>query len=247
MKAVDDNCVGYSCGCFLWKIWSFCCKTSVKRKATISLVVFGFCFFNLNAQKESTVKLKMETGILWDWVDGRTYLSGSFLYIEPKLKTSKNAFIGLRIGAAHNTQRVQTTDATQFSIDNYNDRGNGTFSFIPTFDRCFGNNNKYQPYIGVGLGYYFLTTSKDVFINNDPTNEAFKAKVNNQIGFLLRSGFTLYNLKVGRVDLSNVVVGVEFNYIPVADVEISSGERVGTINASNVALSIGYVFGNKKN
>ncbi|MEO0683584.1 MAG: hypothetical protein AAFY76_00705 [Cyanobacteria bacterium J06649_11] len=216
----------------------------MKLKKVTLLILSAFCVLHLPAQERSNLQLKLAAGIFWDWIEGEVYLSGPFLYVEPKLQTSANTSIGLRIGAAHSTQIVQTVAADRFYIDNDTDRGNGVFSFVPIFDFYF-SNKKYRPYLSVGSGYYFLTTSKDVFINGRPVNEALKASVNNQIGFLLRGGFNLYNFTVGRTDLSNMTIGLEFNYIPKADVEISNGdnESVGTIDTSNVKLSIGYTFG----
>jgi len=217
-------------------------------KTKLSLLIVFFCLFNLNAQTESNIDLKIETGFLWDWVEGRMYFSGPFLNLEPKLKTSKNTFIGLRFGAAINTQRILTADHLQFYINNeFYNGGNGNnaiISLIPTFDYYFKENNA-RPYLGLGLGYYSLSSSKQGFvIGND--NEPFELSVENQIGFLIRGGINLQNVVVGRFDLSRITIGVEYNYIPTADVSISNGQKIGTILNSNIALSFGYLIGASK-
>jgi len=78
------------------------------------------------------------------------------------------------------------------------------------------------------------------------SSEVFKISVNNQVGFLLRGGLDLPKFIIGRVDLSKFSVGLEFNYIPMVDAEISNGEVVGTLNNSNIALAIGYTIGLRK-
>lgn len=197
--------------------------------------------------KKTNIKLKIEAGFLWDWVEGKVYLSGPFLNVEPKVKTSRNTVIGLRFGAALNTQRILTADARQFQINNYfneNGNNNGVFSFVPTIDYYF-TENKFRPYLGLGIGYNFLTTSKKVFVIRNASDE-LELSVNNRVSFLLRGGLDLSKVIVGRFDLSKFIVGLEFNYIPKTDVEISNGQIVGTIVTSNIALSIGYTIGVRK-
>jgi len=170
-------------------------------KTILSFTILLFCLFKLSAQKESNIKLKIEAGLLWDWVEGKSYLSGPFIYLEPKLKTSKNTIIGLRIGAAETTQRILSSDPTKFYIDNFfdNDNSNSIFSFVPTFDYYFNLNN-FRPYLGFGIGYYFLTTTKDVFAIAS-SSELLEVSVNNKVGFLLRGGFNLHKVKAGKLDL----------------------------------------------
>lgn len=218
-------------------------------KTILLLKVLLFCLVNLNAQAESNIKFKIEAGMLWDWVDKQIYLSGSLLGVEPKLKTSKNTFIGLFIGAAKNTQRILTLDPKQFFINNDFDsdtrNANRVFSFVPTVDYYF-IKDKIRPYLGVGVGYYFLTTSKDVLVIGNSANEFLELSVNNKIGLLLRGGLDLHNVEVGRSDLSKFAIGLVFHYVPKADVKMTDGQTIGTVITSNIALSFGYTFGNSK-
>ncbi|MFK7770807.1 MAG: hypothetical protein AB8F94_01665 [Saprospiraceae bacterium] len=217
-------------------------KSALLRIILLSLISW-FNLFNLNAQKETSIKLKIETGILWDAVEGKIYLSGFFFNIEPKLKTSKKIFIGLRFGAAFNTQRILISDSPPFFNINASG-GNGVISIVPTFDYFF-TKKKIRPYLGLGFGYYFLNTSKKAFANGSSSN-LLELNVNNQIGFLIRGGFNLHKLVIGRYDLSKFTIGLEWNFIPKANVEILNGQKIGTIVNSNIALSIGYIFGNAK-
>ena len=209
-------------------------------KTIILLIILLSCLFNLSAQEESNIKLKIETGTLWDWVEGKIFISGPFLNLEPKLKTSKNTFIGLRVGFALNTQKILASDSRQFFTNNNSDN-NGIISLVPTFDYYFIKNN-FRPYFGLGIGYYFLTTSKKGFVVGAASN-VLELSVKNQIGFLLRGGFNLHKLEIGRFDLSKFIIGLEFNFIPKADVEIPNEQLIGTIDNSYIGLSIGYAIG----
>jgi len=208
-------------------------------KAIISLIVLMFCFLNLSAQKGSNIKVKIETGVRWDWDKGKINLNAPFLYVEPKVKTSKNTAIGLRIGAAENSGSIHLSDPNQY----YTGIGDPStiYLFVPTFDYYFIKNNS-LPYLGVGVGYYLLTTSRDI-IAIGISSDMLEVSVSNQVGFLLRGGFALHKVMIGKVDLSKFSIGLEFNYIPKANIETSNGQLIGTIANSYIALSIGYTFG----
>ncbi|MFK8005388.1 MAG: OmpW family outer membrane protein [Saprospiraceae bacterium] len=188
--------------------------------------------------------MKIEIGFLWDTINEKIYLSGPFLYVEPKLKASKNTVIGLRIGAALNTQAIKNSDPFEFYIGKNYNSNNVAISLIPTFDYYFAKN-KFRPYLGLGVGYYFLTTSKKAFVGGNFI-DAVEVSINNKMGILIRGGLDLNKVKVGRLDLSKFTVGLEFNYIPKADIEIPNGQKIGTISNSNIALSIGHIIGNGK-
>jgi len=70
--------------------------------------------------------------------------------------------------------------------------------------------------------------------------------VDNQISFLLRGGIDLPKWVIGKLDFSKFIFGVEFNYIPKADVSSSGGQKLGTVSSSNVALSIGHMINSKR-
>ncbi len=186
------------------------------------------------------MKLKIEAGFLWDSVDEKIYLSGPFLNVEPKLKTSRNTVVGLRIGAALNTQRILTSDPEEYYIAN-EVGNNGIISLASTFDYYFRKNN-FRPYLGIGVGHYFLTSTKRGFAIRDPY-DALELNVDNQFGLLLRVGFDLHKFVIGKLDFSKFTLGLEYNYIPQANVETLNGQKLGTISTSNVALSIGHTIG----
>jgi len=213
---------------------------SANMKTIFLFIIFLFCVFNLNAQKESNIKLKIEAGVLWSSKsNNRGYpgLSGTFLRVEPKLRTSKNTIIGMRIGVSGNYHIIRDYD-TQFYVDNLDldgNAGNDLISFVPTFDYYFIQNNM-RPYIGIGVGHYFLCTNTLVS-RGAIGNEEVKVSVNNQIGAIFRGGF----------DVGKLIVGLEYNFIPKTDVVTQNGEKIGTIHNSSIGLSIGFTFGSIKN
>ena len=214
-------------------------------KAIITLIILLVSLFNLNAQEKGDIKLKIEIGILFDAVEGSFFLSGAFFNLEPKLNVSKNTVIGLRIGAASNSQRILTIDPNRFFVNNEVDNsGNTTISFIPTFD-YYLNNKNIRPYLGFGIGYYFLNTSKEGFFMTNPF-DGQDLSINNKIGFLFRSGIDLGKFIIWGFDFSKFSIGLEFNYIPRTDVELSDGELIGTIANSNIAVSLGYTISSGK-
>ncbi len=206
------------------------------------IALFGLLYlFQLIVQAQNPVFIKIETGLLWDAVEGKTYLSGPFLNIEPKLRISKKTILGLRIGTTINTQRILATNSDQFNINN-EEGVNGVIAFGPAFDYYF-NTTKFQPHIGIGLGYYLLSTSKkgvDIQYPLDP----IKMEIDNQVGILVRAGFNLYNMAIGNTDFSRYILGVEFHYIPKANVELTQEARqVGTVSSSYFSITIGRTFG----
>lgn len=210
----------------------------------LKIVLFGL--LPLSAQVDSHLKLKIETGILWTAQSANPDFpgfNGFFLRVEPKLKTSINTFIGLRIGASINEQKNENFDLAQSyrynnpendGFINFTNPDNGTFSIVPTFDYYF-MEKKNRPHLGIGVGYYFLTNYTDVspIGITDPSEEIFRASVHNQIGFLLRGG----------LEVKKLTIGLEVNYIPKAELEIPNGDIIGTVNNSYIGLSIGYIIG----
>ena len=119
--------------------------------ATLFVVGLLFCFFNLSAQEESSIKLKIETGILWTSKSanpGFPWFNGFFFRVEPRLKISKNTFIGLRIGASEN-EKIEHYNLLQFYSYSNPDNGliqftnpdNGIISIVPTIDYRFNKKN----------------------------------------------------------------------------------------------------------
>lgn len=163
------------------------------------------------------------------------------------MKSSESTTIGLRIRGAINYQKVRTADSFYFLIDNNLgiNNVNTVLSFLATFDYYYKKSNA-SPYFGLGVGYHFLGSVKDVYVLDVPF-EQVETSVNNKLGFLLRWGLNLHKVKVGDADLSNYTLGMEFNFIPKTNIELTNGPIIGSVPYSNIALAIGYTFGNLKN
>ncbi|WP_378172401.1 hypothetical protein [Aquimarina sp. SS2-1] len=195
-------------------------KTDLKE--FLFLIVL-FCGCNSYTQP----KLRIEPGILLATESDNL---GLLFNTEPHIKISENMLIGLRFGIAINPQKIEIDNSASFFVDDLDD--NAIISFLPTFD-YYLNDKQYCPYVGIGLGYYIFNNI-DVSMNG--TSEILEGSVNNQPGFLVRGG-----LEIGKTRL-----GLEYNFIPEADIEIQKGQVIGTIDNSYVGLSIGFTIGLKK-
>ena len=195
-------------------------KNSLKKIVLFLIVLFGL--FNLNAQ----VKLKIEPGFL---LKTESENIGLMFNVEPNIEISNNKVIGLRFGLALNPQKFETSDSSQFFFDDIND--NAVISFMPTFD-FYVNENYARLYLGLGFGYYIFSS---VDLAN-PSDNITEGSVNNQLGFLLRGG-----LEWGKTKF-----GLEYNFIPKADIRIPSGLTIGTVDNSYFGVSIGFTIGGGK-
>ena len=195
-------------------------NSSLKKKLFLLTLLFGLT--NLSAQ----VKLRIEPGFLQKTESDNL---GLMLNVEPNIQISKNSVIGLRFGLALNPQKFENNDSSQFVFDEMND--NAVISFMPTFD-YYLNDNYTRPYFGAGLGYYLFSS---VIIAN-PSENVTEGSVNNQLGLLLRGG-----LEWGKTK-----IGLEYNFIPKADIEIPNGEIIGTVDNSYFGISIGFLIGGGK-
>jgi len=239
---------------FQLKLFYFYNK-SILLKTMLFLMISLLCIWSLTAQKESNFQLKIETGPLTDLVKkrmdySRSFFSGAFLHVEFKLKTSKNTFIGLRIGPSQNTQLIKNSFSNQFDIldkidfkNHWNGiASNDVFSFVPTFDYHYFMGKNLRPYFGVGIGWNLLSTAKKTFAIGNRFDE-LELSVNNQVGFLIRGGFGFRKLIVGRFDLSKFSLGLEYYFVPKTDVNISNGQKIGTLANSYLGFSMGYTIG----
>ena len=198
---------------------------STLKKNSFQILAF-FCLFNLTAQ----VSLRIEPGVL---LANDSENLGLLLNIEPKVKASENTVIGLRFGIAINPQKISVNNNSSFFIDELDD--NGIISFVPTFD-YYLNDNKYRPYIGLGLGYY-LFNDIDISDRNNGSTDVLVGSVKNQLGFLLRGGFEIRNIRYG----------LEYNFMPKADIKIPNAQTIGTLDNSYLGLSIGFTIGRGEN
>ncbi|WP_133067191.1 hypothetical protein [Flagellimonas pacifica] len=173
------------------------------------------------------MKLRIEPGVL---LKTKSENIGLMLNVEPKIEISYNSVIGLRFGISVNSQKFETNNSSQFFIDEEND--NAVISFVSTFDHYL-NENYNRPYLGIGIGYYLLSPIDVSFAGSQ---NILEGTVKNQLGLLLRGGF----------ELGNTRLGLEYNFIPKADIKIPGDKAVGIVNNSYFGLSIGFTIGGRK-
>lgn len=198
-------------------------------KRIILLQTLLFCLFPLSAQENNNMKLGIEIGLI-PFADSENL--GLFFHAEPTLAISNNAFMGMRVGATINSQTFENDDNSQFVIDDKSD--NGFLSIVPTFGYAWNEKN-FRPYAGIGLGPYLLVNSIDVFQIGtvNPLEEVLEVQINYQAGLLLRGGFEYGKSKLG----------LEYNFIPRIDIDIPTGQKIGTVNSSYLGLSAGFTIG----
>ncbi len=198
-------------------------KRLILRKNLLPIALL-FCLSHLNAQEKDNLKLVIEAGGL---PISASENIGLFLNVEPKLRASENTFIGLRIGIVINAHSIENYDISQYGIDGISD--NGGISLVPTID-YYLNENKFRPYLGVGVGPYLLTNYLDVFAYG--SQRGFEVYVKNQLGFLLRGGWESDRLRLG----------LEYNFISKADIKVPDDQIIGAVDNSYFGVSIGLTI-----
>ena len=215
---------------------------SVLLKTILLLMILLYSFVNLSAQKEPNIKLKVEMGLNWKPAEreGNYWDWAPHLSLEPKLKTSKNTFIGLRIHIAENFANNEEYKPPQFfnenniSINILEATPTRLISFVPTFDYYFSKKS-FNSYLGAGIGLYMLKPSIKI-LQKPNASEVLEISIDNPVGFLIRGG----------IDIWKLTVGLELNYLLEADIKTPSGLIIGSVDDSFIALSIGYSFGISK-
>lgn len=201
-------------------------------KKVVPFSILFLSLFCVNAQLRDNVQLAIEPGFIF--LSSAENLSG-FLNVEPKVKIAKNTFVGLRVNTVLNSQKISNHNPAQYQMrDKYD---NGGFSFVPTLDRYFYEKRIagkfFRPYLGLGAGVYLMTKYIDVF--SYATRNEFLVEVDKQAGALFRAG-----LESGRLRL-----GLEYNLLRKAKIQLPNGQQIGTVNNSYLGLSFGFIFKHK--
>jgi hypothetical protein len=201
------------------------------KKELILIALLG-CLFNSNAQVKNHIKLDIETGFL---LFSASENLGAFFHVEPKLKIAKNTSMGLRVGIVFNPQKYRNHNILEFEIGDEYD--NGGMSLVPTIEYSFKESNIrgkfFRPYLGLGVGVH--VSSYYVDIVSLTTMDQLEVKVRQQVGALFRAGLTSNRLRIG----------VQYNLVKKATIEMPNGQLVGTVDNSYFGLSIGYIFGSE--
>ncbi|MEM9649375.1 MAG: hypothetical protein AAF969_12920 [Bacteroidota bacterium] len=184
------------------------------------------CLQQVLAQDDSNIKLNLEPGIL---LKTKSESLGFLINVEPSIAVSVRCVIGLRFGLAINPHRFENNNSSQFSFDKETDHA--VLSFVPTYN-YYLNENYNRPYVGLGVGYYVVSA---IDIAN-PSEDVSEGSTKNQIGFMTRGG-----MEFGRTK-----IGLEYNFIPKADVSIPNGQTIGKIATGYLGLAIRFTMGGNR-
>ena len=198
---------------------------------TILLFIHLLIFTSSQAQVGKNLILGIETGFV-GFSDSEKL---SFLInLEPKIRSTQNSFIGLRIGVAVNSQKFNSQESSSYAINPEHDHG--FLSVIPTFEYYWGKDD-FRPYAGVGLGAYLLANEIDLRARSRTRNLAQEVTVSPDVkpGFLIRGGF----------EMSRLRLGLEYNWIPKIELLGPDGELAVTLRSSYFGGTVGYVFGSR--
>lgn len=199
------------------------------------IIFISIVFFSLNAiaqnKKEIISAIKSEIQLIYS----ENGSGGIGFTYEPKHNINNTHTLGLRLGGSFGFGRsINSIDESRFNSNP--DLLNISFTghLTATYEKQFRSNQKlFAPYIGGGIGYFRTTSQNFEILNNDIfVNQEEKAKAKGQVLFLIRSGF----------DIGKFRLGLEYNYIPYVNFEISNGDRVGSSKESFTAFTIGYTI-----
>jgi len=198
-------------------------------KRIILLLTLLCCIGRLSAQIKSAVGLDLEAGVVMLSAADKT---AAFLNIEPKVKSSKNTSVGLRFGAVINSQSFESIDSREFEVKTEFDHG--FFAMVATFD-YYWNDLKYRPYLGIGAGPYLLSNYVDITNRRaaNPSEKEVEVKLDYRFGALLRGGMVIRRLRLG----------LDYNFVPKADINLPDGQTVGTARSSYLGLALGITIG----
>lgn len=199
----------------------------LKKLTLFQLLLFHL--LNSNAQEASNVKLEIGVGFP---IGTSSDNFGILAHMEPKLKVSNKAFIGMRMAIAINSQTLENQNSNKFMIDEEFDHG--FFSVVPTLD-YYWQKERFLPFLGLGIGAYSIGNYLDVSRIGaaNPNDRQFEVEVGYQIGLLLRGG----------IESKKVRLSMEYNFVPQTTIESPEGEKVGTVNSSYLGITFGLIIG----
>ena len=187
------------------------------------------CTLSLSAQEKGRFKGSLEFGPLL----GPNL--GFQISFEPKYNISDRSNIGLRIELPGLFGRDVNLNDNTLGYDDETDNIQGIFLPL-TYEYYLGKRGKsFQPYVGVGLGYFRMNGTVEVFAPGDIEN-AISSSSKGTIGALTKLGFEWGKFRYGFA----------FTYVPDTDLVTDLDETIGQVRDYYVHFNIGLtLFGGK--
>jgi outer membrane protein X len=182
----------------------------MKKVLFIAVLICGVA---LSAQSQEFKPFRVDAGIGYGLPFSDVLDGGIQFYLEPKYEVAPQIAVGIRwegsLFAGVNEDGT-SADAKLSS------------AYMATGDYYF-NNNKFRPFVGLGLGLYSIAGAS-VTVNEDLTVDE---KAKNNFGALIRAGF----------DISHFRLAVSYNY----------GGKVGDETFHFFGATIGFYLGGGRN
>ncbi|MCS5491838.1 outer membrane beta-barrel protein [Algoriphagus limi] len=154
---------------------------------------------------------------------------GALVNIEPKINVGDNMNVGIRFGVAGLAKDVTYYDITK----DYEGEVSGNVSITGTFDYYFNNGgSNFAPYIGVGYGYYGLS-SVEIDASNIDNVDVGDLEANFKWAPMVRAG----------IELGKFRMGAEYNFIPNSDLQNTSGTVIGEAINQYFGFTLGFYVG----
>jgi outer membrane protein X len=174
------------------------------------LAVALFCGVALSAQAQEFTPFRVDGGVGYglpfnDGLDG-----GVLFYLEPKYEVIPQISVGIRWEGA---LFAGAGEGVSVSLSS---------AYMATGDYFF-NNNKFRPFVGLGLGAYSIGGTS---VKDDQTNLTIEVDGKTNFGALLRAGF----------DVSHFRLAVAYNY----------GGNVGDETFHFFSATVGFYIGGGK-
>lgn len=178
--------------------------------------------FTTIAQEAKTFRLGIDGGAALVQSGG-----GAIFSIEPKYNFNDKVNIGLRFETAGMVKEFTTSSVSKgkFAVN---------FSTLGTIDTYFSSGGSFVPYIGAGLGLFFLANTD---FNSNSTISSASIASSTKLGGLIRLGF----------EVSRFRTALEYNIIPSSSWDTTIGSSpVGNVKNSYLGLKVGLFIGSTK-
>jgi hypothetical protein len=192
-------------------------------KKIIVMFIMTLAFANGYSQEKGKFRVGLDLGFV-PARDG----AGGMVSIEPKYNLTDNRSIGLRFGGAGSFKDVQDNGLlTSAKISAYS-------FLVGTYEYYFHRSgSSFAPYLGAGLGYYSLA---NVQVDDTANSTDINPTVTGELGALVRAGFELGKFRMG----------LEYNLLPISDLENLNKVEIGIVSNTYLGLHLGFYLGGGK-